>query len=170
VDNVASPKPLATDWSTKKPQISATVTEKIEREYSSTVDKCRGKRIAKTIALKVEGINPEDLQEAMLKTYAVLNTENLDVARVDGVMTRLAPIEVKELTQTNQDSIQPMYSHSQNNYECSCCKKRKKQHLSGFYAEVTAQDGTLLASYMSDLDRKDREFLEEHLGRKPIRN
>lgn len=170
MDTDAPPKPVSADWSTKKPQISATITDKIEREYSSTVDKCRGKRIAKTIALEIEGIDPEELQKAVLKTYAVLNTENLDFTTVNGVRTRLEPIEVKELTQKNQDASQPTYSHSQNNNECSCCKKRKKQHLSGFYTEVTAQDGTLLASYMSDLDRKNREFLEEHLGRKPIRN
>jgi hypothetical protein len=168
-DNVASPKPVATDWSTKKPQISATVTEKIEREYSSS-DGCRGKRVANVISVQIQGINPEELNTANIKTYAVLNTENLDEAVIDGVKTRLAPIEVKELAQKNQDASQPTYSHYQTNNECSCCKKRKRQHLSGFYTEVTAQDGTLLASYMSDLDRKDREFLEEHLGRKPIRN
>lgn len=160
---------VSNDWVGKKPSISATITEEVEREYSSP-DGCRGKRVANVISVQVQGINPEELNSANIKTYAVLNTENLDNVVIKGVKTRLAPIEVKELKQDNQDAVSPTYSHSQSNNECSCCKKRKKQHLTGFYTEVIGQDGNPVASHMSDLKRKDRQALEDYLGRKPERN
>lgn len=167
--NQQSNAPVSNNWDGKEPKISATITEEVEREYSSP-DGCKGKRVANVISVQVDGFNPEKLNNSNIKTYAVLNTEHLDVTVVNGVTTRLAPIEVKELTQKDSDGASLTYSHSQNNNECSCCRKRKKQHLSGFYTEITAQDGTVLTSYMSDLKRKDRVALEEYLGRKPNRN
>jgi hypothetical protein len=120
--------------------------------------------------MQIEGASPEELAQLQLKMYALLLTEGYTERTSNGTFEAVKPINIVELKQSNDDPSAPEFSHIQTNSECSCCNDRKKRHLKGFYAELSAQDGTIVGHYASDLGRKDRDALEEYLGKKPLRN
>jgi len=164
------PTPI-TNWANKKAKISATLTEKVLRVYNRTeASSCHGKKVDKVISMQIEGASPEELAQLSLKTYAVLTTEGVTHVLNNGVNEPAKPIEVMELKQKGTSPNTPTFNHVQTNSECSCCNDRKRRHLKGFYAELTAPDGTIVGHYASDLGRKDRDALEEYLGKKPLRN
>jgi hypothetical protein len=143
---------------TRKPTLTSTLSESVLNVEGD--GRCHSERIAKTISVEVKGVDFAAPDAPTLKTYVVLTSEGVNT--ISG--KKLIPIEVQELQQTI-DGTNRTFVHRQTNNKCGCCRKVKLFQLAGFYVELVDSSNKVLASESTGLKRKEKELVEEFLGR-----